>query len=557
MALTRRAFLAASAGAGATALLAACGGTATAPATSPAAAPASGSAKPSAAAALKLPTYTPVQGPKPDFAASADGVVPAGYSNFPKDLVKTVPQAPGKGGTVQLYTYASQAAPTPFDSNPAWQQVNKELNVTLQVPIIDLVDYNTKLQTTIASGQLPDVLSVNVSGQILPGELDFFNSQCADLTPFLAGDAVKAYPNLANFPSLAWKSCIFNNKIFALPRVVASVGTAMYVQQNVLDDAGIKGFGNKDDFLKAMKQLTKPGTFYGLGGVQSTTMNYFLMCFRAPNNWRNDGGKLTKDWETPEYKDTVTFLRSLWDAGTVSPDTPTMVAQSGAAAFYGGKFLMYPSDYFVYQIVWDRIRTSGNKTFKPRVLQPFGADGGKSEQFQTAGVSQISILKKASDDRIKELLSILNYIAAPFGSQENMLLANGVKDTDYQFDSAGNPVPTQRGPMDIHVPWLNVVSPPAVFYYAPDPSFAGVANQDATASHANNPIVDPTIGLYSPTLLNKAAVINKALTDGVNQILFGRADVSTLDQLVKDWKAAGGDQIRTELQDALQQSAIS
>ena len=29
-----------------------------------------------------------------------------------------------------------------------------------------------------------------------------------DLTPFLAGDKVKAYPNLANIPSGAWKSSV-------------------------------------------------------------------------------------------------------------------------------------------------------------------------------------------------------------------------------------------------------------------------------------------------------------------------------------------------------------
>jgi putative aldouronate transport system substrate-binding protein len=42
--------------------------------------------------------------------------------------------------------------------------------------------------------------------------------------------------------------------------------------------------------------------------------------------------------------------------------------------------------------------------------------------------------------------------------------------------------------------------------------------------------------------------------DGLLAIIFGRADVSSLDQLVKDWRAQGGDQIRSEFEQALQTS---
>jgi hypothetical protein len=52
-------------------------------------------------------------------------------------------------------------------------------------------------------------------------------------------------------------------------------------------------------------------------------------------------------------------------------------------------------------------------------------------------------------------------------------------------------------------------------------------------------------------------VINQTVIDGVNQILFGRAEVSSLDQLVADWRSAGGDQMRNEFQQALQSSNIS
>ena len=40
-------------------------------------------------------------------------------------------------------------------------------------------------------------------------------------------------------------------------------------------------------------------------------------------------------------------------------------------------------------------------------------------------------IKKGSPERVKELLRVMNFLAAPFGSQEFHLLNYGVKDVDY------------------------------------------------------------------------------------------------------------------------------
>src|SRR5581483_6160284 len=76
---------------------------------STASASASAAAKPSASAAastspatlgnLRLPTYVPFNGPKPDLPGTADGVADA-YFAYPKNLVKSVTTPPGKGGDV-------------------------------------------------------------------------------------------------------------------------------------------------------------------------------------------------------------------------------------------------------------------------------------------------------------------------------------------------------------------------------------------------------------------------------------------------------------------------
>ena len=47
------------------------------------------------------------------------------------------------------------------------------------------------------------------------------------------------------------------------------------------------------------------------------------------------------------------------------------------------------------------------------------------------------------------------------------------------------------------------------------------------------------------------ALLDQAITDGVSDIVIGRAQLSALDGLVKDWRTNGGDKSRAEYQDAL------
>ena len=73
--------------------------------------------------------------------------------------------------------------------------------MTLNIPSISTADYPTRLNTVVAGSDLPDIIAAAIFSTTMTNIGDFLNSACADLTPYLSGDAVKAYPNLANLPS--------------------------------------------------------------------------------------------------------------------------------------------------------------------------------------------------------------------------------------------------------------------------------------------------------------------------------------------------------------------
>src|SRR5205823_842800 len=154
------------------------------------------------------------------------------------------------------------------------------------------------------------------------------------------------------------------------------------------------------------------------------------------------------------------------------------------------------------------------------------------------------------ESRIRELLGIVNYMVAPFGSTEYLLLNYGVRERDYTLDLRGNPVLTQTGTAEVTTfPIWKMSAPPPVLFDANDAEFARVAS-DAQAAALSVGVASPVAGLFSKTASQKAALLNQPLTDAIYGIVFGREQLGTLDNAVKQWRANGGDQIRTELEQA-------
>jgi putative aldouronate transport system substrate-binding protein len=532
-------------------LLAACA--ATVPTTE---APSSGSGTAAGGARVTLPTYASLPNlPPPDLPGSADGLLAPGYQKYPTNLIRSVPQPPGKGGEINALTVSLSPAPSPLESNPAWQHVNADMGATLRIPSISTADYPTRLNTVLAGGDLPDIIAVAIFSTTMPNIGDFLNSACADLTPYLSGDAVTDYPNLANLPSTAWPPMIYNNRIMAVPVAAGGVRQSplLLARWGDLDRAGIANIGSPDEFMGICKQLNDPGTRWALGA--NRLVDWLAMVYGAPNSWRESGGKFTKDYETPEYREAVAYHRALWDAGLFHPDSASLSGSPAGVQYYGGKFIFSPHaswSLVAYQTAWERANAA-DPEFKPRAVLPFNKDGtGRAPQYIGLGSTGTIALKKATGDRIKELLGVLNYVTAPVGTTEGLLMQYGVEGPDFTRDANGNPAPTQQGLTDTIVPWKNIGGPPDYLFSSNSAEFVPYTYQ-AQKDHFAATLPNPTAGLYSPTDSSRGVTLKTTFTDGLSDILFGRQPVSTYDDLVKQWRANGGDTIRGEYEQAFQQ----
>ncbi|HEV7665546.1 MAG TPA: extracellular solute-binding protein [Chloroflexota bacterium] len=522
------------------------------------------------AANAVYPSYKPyTSGPKPDYPA-ASSMYDDAFSSYPANPARAFPDAPGSGSTINIMSIQLFPPPTPLDQNPAWQAVNKALNANVNFQIVTSADYPVKLGTVMASNDIPDILYVYArpgAASTLAasaGMPQFLQAQAADLTPYLAGDAAKDYPFLAAIPTTTWKNagCAYQDKLYLVPIHRYLPGQMLVKNSAVWDKEIGADYVPKSaaDFKRILLQLTRPQQdFYGIGGAQDTVMLVptISSIFGAPNGWRVDAsGKLTKDVETAEFKEAVGFVRDLFTAGVFHPNSTTWAsAVIARAQFAIGKFAIFRDPINGWQDSWRQaLGTSQPFDVRPLPLFP-SLPGGKTQHFVTGGHLWASAVKKGSPERTRELLRVLNWLAAPFGSAEHQLLTFGVKGVDYTVDDSGNPTLTQQGNADAnYVPWKYVVGAPWVFYTPDLPNYAKVM-YDTEHMLLPSAVSDPTFGQVSVTNFTKGFTLTQSLNDAIVDMVVGRRPLSDYEQVVKDWQTNGGETIRKEYQESIAKSA--
>jgi putative aldouronate transport system substrate-binding protein len=505
--------------------------------------------------AVKLPSYIPFTGLKPDLPATEQGVEPA-FRRWPSTNPKVIEDKPGTGketitGMANIY-YAVPPGPS---RNSYWAGLNERLGVDLKLQMVGNADYTQKYATTIAGSDLPDVLQTALTSPGLVANLpQLLDKRFTPLDQYLAGDAIKDYPNLANIPTRTWKSTIFNGKIYGIPIPRGAIGTYHFIRQDLFEEKGLspapKGYDELVETTKALTDRKKRRWAFSLINQPRQLLGRMN---GEPNGWRYENGKLTNAFETEEYKQTITDLIAMWKSGVIHPDAFD-TAQPFKQLFNAGTCAINAADGYNgwVQYILDN---AGNPNFKLGLMPAYTRDGsGLAHWAYGNGIYSMTALKKQdSPDKIKLVLRVLNWLAAPFGTQEYKYRLYGQEGVDHTINGTGDPVLTKTGTTNTVIPIRYLADSPYAIYMPGRP-------QDADSQHKYQSleiptgIANPTVGLFSNTYASKNATIDKNFNDGINQIIQGRKPISELDSLLSAWRSGGGDDMRKEYQDQLQKN---
>jgi putative aldouronate transport system substrate-binding protein len=514
------------------------------------------------------PVASPAASPAASPVADASGFYPSGVPGVPDAYTKVpAPFAstdgpPGTGGKITAMVMTYSAPPTPKGENQYWQELDKRLNVEWEPVLVPNSTYGEKATAIIASGDLPDLFYLNFNQTLSP--LAEFIEQGAflDLTPYVTGDNLQKYPNLATFPEFMWQATTQNGKIWGVPCPNSPVGQV----PNYRTDWAQKILGrapeNAADILTLFTGMTSQdpdgngqNDTWGFGKY-GTSWDVSLVnpMFRVPNGWRvNPDGTFTHQIETEEYRMALDFCRQLWAGGAYHPDSPSMQFEQALQLFDSGRTGLLADGGGI----WGKgghLETI--RQYQPEVaidyLIPPGHDGQPGVTNNLPGIfgfTAISITNEGNEEKIDELLRIFNWFSGPFGSEEWLFKNNGIEGVHFEYDEIGTPIKNETWEKENGGITGYIGGNLLVNFVDTEPD-KGPLITEAQKKVYELGVSNPAANLYSPTAIKNNQTLSQLIADTATSIVTGREDIPALDGLISDWQSRAGNDIRAEYEAA-------
>lgn len=492
-------------------------------------------------AKAKLPTYAPVELVKPDLPGT-DILMP-GYYHY-QQHPKAAFQEPPCAGLDSVSIMYDSYVPTPpgADKNAFYQLLQKRAGCDLKISMVPNADYQTKFQTMIAGGDLPDVMNFLVP---TPDQPQVMRKLFADLGPYLAGDAAKEYPYLANIPTPSWKATVSNGSVYAVPQPRALTPGALYMRTDIIKKLGANA--EPKDYQELRELMTavtdKKASRWAFASVPGM-VSILKQMLGAPNNWSDANGTFTLVYDDDKSKQAVSQVADMVKKGLFHPDAASVTYTGIRDLFFAGRVALTTDGYAGWNLFVESLGGGQEGLNKlGMIVEPKYDGGGDAPQYAGRGFQGLTVVKKGlGEDKTKKVLNLLNFLATPIGSREYLERKYGVEGTDFTWTD-GTPTLTDTGKrefMDLQY----IVDAPTIL--GPDQKSSVDYQYNWQKRVTKNLITDPTVGLYSDTYSRKGTQLGKILDDAQNDVIFGRKPISAMDEAYKTWRSQGGDQIAKE-----------
>jgi putative aldouronate transport system substrate-binding protein len=504
------------------------------------------------AIAAVVPTYKALELLKPDI--PGEGSIPNGYLRYPSSLVDAISVKPGTTSQ-PIKTILPHWGPTPpgLGRNAFVDAVNEKLGVTVDPSVQDGNSYADKLSAMLGARDVPDILAAPKweIGKI-PRFSDAVRALFTDLTDYLKGDAALAYPMLASLPTAAWQYSVWGGRLAAVPYPSdGPFAYALFYRKDLTDKAGVDIPKSIDQLYEFGKKLTNPSKGVWAFGNIFDMVQMFFRCPGVRTGWRRKpSGGLEHKYELPEYRQALEFTARVYREGLVHPDVIGSRGADSMLLFNAGRIMAVQDGLGA----WRATQSEQSKVTPTYDMQPmpmFSATSGDPVAWGDEEPTFYTFVKKGLPKaRVEELLRVLNWCAAPFGSKEYELNRYGVEGKHFLRAKDGSPYPTDLGHEELADQYRVIGGRIAAEVRTSDtPNYVrdSIAYQTATMKYFE-PDLFRGIKLEFPANYSKLIVNTE---DKITDVLRGRRPLAELDTIVKEWRSAGGDEGRAFFEKAL------
>ncbi|KQY94784.1 ABC transporter substrate-binding protein [Paenibacillus sp. Root52] len=448
--------------------------------------------------------------------------------------------------------------------------------------IVPDANYNDKMNVTLASGDLPDVLKVSA----VQFEQLYEAGMIEDLTEVYdkyASDLVKEFMSAEDGAGL--KPVTKDGKIYAMVSFPGSLDSSdmIWIRQDWLKNVGLEAPKSMQDVIKIAEAFTfedpdgngKDDTF-GIALNKDLPINAFLLGYHGYlETWIKDAsGQVVNGTIQPEVKEGLRELQNLYQKGVIDPEFGVKDFAKMMEDVNAGKSGMFFLPQWAPFQVSSMIKKDKNVDWLPYPVQSIDTEPAKTQNHLSLG--GIFAVRKGYEHP-EAVVKLLNFQAEKmFGESaktEREKYLNGLTGLGFHNATVSNlPANKNVKAQDEVAQALKsgdtsgLELEAKLFYddimdyrngnldkWHMERIFGPESSQAVIKHYRDNDLIVMNEFIYAPTrtMNTKQATLDKLRAETFLKIIYGNLPIDEFENFVANWKKLGGDQITQEVNEII------
>ncbi|MGO4371171.1 extracellular solute-binding protein [Paenibacillus sp. MCAF20] len=459
-------------------------------------------------------------------------------------------------------TPISIMAPLHFPHPPSDEiiaQIEALTNTTLDINWVPDGIYTDKMNTSLTTNSLKKATFVKHTDYI------FIKNAIRSDSFWEIGPYLEQFPNLRHLDADILAQAAVDGNIYGLYTERPSSRQGVIIREDWLDRLGMNKPSTLDELYEVIKQFTvndpdgngKQDTV-GLADRNDLVFGAFKTLssyFGTPNNWglSASGNELIPEFETKPYKDTMNFMKRLYEEKLINADFAVTSKEVQRDKLIRGAAGVYIGSMTDVQRLSDeakQINPEARFALVNRIQGPAGY-----RVWSIPNYNGLYLFSKKAIRTEEELLDILAFFDRSMDKDVANLLRYGILNKHYTLSGQSVVLPEETSQLRatdvgaLYTLMIADLSNPNVLDAAEKETMWELAER-LSADNEKFLVKDPTIGLESKTYDEKSMELYKIVSDATYNYILGHLSESGFDDEVNRWRREGGNEIAKEYMDA-------
>lgn len=459
--------------------------------------------------------------------------------------------------------------------------LEKALNIEISYDwLVDSSAYNEKVNLTIASGDLPDIMYVNSQAQ-LKQLVD--NELIEDLTDYMKPYFSDAYnKRYENYGSFGLESALFDDRIMAVPNLNGGYEFSfMWVRRDWVEKLGAEMPTTLDEVVDLARLFMEkdPGgngagntigiaTNSHVAGIynQLGNLDPIFGVFKSfPRQWiRGEDGALSYGTLAPETKEALSYLADIYKEGVLDQEFAVRTGDDFNSLLLSGRCGIFFGPWWMPDWPLNSAIANDPEADWVPVLAPLDSDG-KFNVYRQRPNNQWLVVRKGYEhpELVFKMLSMTEALRDTQEVQDfykgtsvlwtiwPVTMAYRDEDTIPQDYFALKNALDNRDPEGLTLELQNVYEQCITWLETQDPAAwqvytCRVVGPEVTTRDGIVP-VDNVYPLMTDSMELKWAGLEKMENEIILKIIMGESSIDDFDSFVESWNAQGGREITEEV----------